>query len=370
MAENLHTSDSSRIIIYQTDSGKTRLEVRLHDETVWLTQKLMSELFQKDVRTINEHIKNVYEEGELMPESTIRKFRIVQTEGTRQVGRLMVFYNLDMIISVGYRVKSSVATRFRQWATVRLREYLVKGFTLDDERLKGNNGLVDYFDELLARIREIRASEARVYQRIREIFALANDYRQDEVETQRFFANMQNKMHYAATGMTAAEIVRRRADASRTNMGLTSWKGSRVIKRDVATAKNYLQALEIGTLNRITVMFLDQAEFRAQRRQDIRISDWEIFLDKFLQDTDLPVLISSGMVRHEDAQEWAERQYDVFATRRRLAAEDEAEAQYIEDLLMAAKMLETRHEKQPAKEMKNSNTLEKDGEKKPYKENR
>lgn len=235
MAENLHTSDSSRIIIYQTDSGKTRLEVRLHDETVWLTQKLMSELFQKDVRTINEHIKNVYEEGELMPESTIRKFRIVQTEGTRQVGRLMVFYNLDMIISVGYRVKSSVATRFRQWATVRLREYLVKGFTLDDERLKGNNGLVDYFDELLARIREIRASEARVYQRIREIFALANDYRQDEVETQRFFANMQNKMHYAATGMTAAEIVRRRADASRTNMGLTSWKGSRVIRQQPRT---------------------------------------------------------------------------------------------------------------------------------------
>ena len=210
MSENLPTPDDSRILIYQTDSGEIRLEVRLQDETVWLTQKLMSELFQKDVRTINEHIKNVYEEGELEPESTIRKFRIVQTEGTRQVSRLTDFYSLDMIISVGYRVKSGVATRFRQWATARLREYIVKGFTLDDERLKGGSGLVDYFDELLARIREIRASEARVYQRIREIFALACDYREGEEETQRFFATMQNKMHHAATGMTAAVGGRRR----------------------------------------------------------------------------------------------------------------------------------------------------------------
>ena len=190
----------------------------------------------------------------------------VRPEGSRTVQRLLDYYNLDMIIAVGYRVKSAVATRFRQWATAHLREYIVKGFVLDDERLKGGKGLVDYFDELLARIREIRASEVRVYQRIREIFALACDYLEGEEETQVFFATVQNKMHYAAAGMTAAEIVRRRADASKANMGLTSWKGGRVLKRDVGTAKNYLAAEEIDTLNRITVMFLDQAEFRAQRR--------------------------------------------------------------------------------------------------------
>ncbi|MFH1892559.1 MAG: virulence RhuM family protein [Candidatus Zixiibacteriota bacterium] len=345
MTENLPVPDDSKILIYQSDSGETRLEVRLQDETVWLTQKLMSELFEKDVRTINEHIKNVYEEGELEPESTIRKFRIVQVEGTRQVRRLVDFYSLDMIIAVGYRVKSAVATRFRQWATARLREYIVKGFVLDDERLKGGSGLVDYFDELLARIREIRASEARVYQRIREIFALAFDYREGEDGTQLFFATMQNKMHHAATGMTAAEIVRRRADAGKANMGLTSWKGGRVLKRDVITAKNYLGAKEIDTLNRVTVMFLDQAEFRAQRRQDIRMRDWEGFLDKFLRDTELPVFSGPGTVSRGEALEWAQEQYDAFSEQRRLEAEAEAEAGYVEDLRKSAKMLEARRKK-------------------------
>ena len=345
MTENLPVPDDSKILIYQSDSGETRLEVRLQDETVWLTQKLMSELFEKDVRTINEHIKNVYEEGELEPESTIRKFRIVQVEGTRQVRRLVDFYSLDMIIAVGYRVKSAVATRFRQWATARLREYIVKGFVLDDERLKGGSGLVDYFDELLARIREIRASEVRVYQRIREIFALSCDYREGEEETQVFFATVQNKMHHAATGMTAAEIVRRRADAGKANMGLTAWKGGRVVKRDVATAKNYLDAREIDTLNRITVMFLDQAEFRAQRRQDIRMRDWEGFLDKFLRDTELPVLSGPGTVSREKALDWAQGQSDAFAERRRLEAEAEAEARYVEDLRKSAKVLEARRKK-------------------------
>lgn len=349
MTENPPVAGDSKMLIYQSDSGKTRLEVRLQDETVWLTQKMMSELFQKNVRTINEHIKNVYEEGELEPESTIRKFRIVQTEGNRQVSRLVDFYNLDMIISVGYRVKSVIATRFRQWATARLREYIVKGFTLDDERLKGGKGLVDYFDELLARIREIRASEARVYQRIREIFALARDYREGEKETQVFFATMQNKMHYAATGMTAAEIVRRRADAAEANMGLTAWKGGRVLRRDVGTAKNYLDAEEIDTLNRITVMFLDQAEFRAQRRQDIRMQDWEGFLDRFLWNTELPVLGDAGSVSHEAALEWAEGQYDAFAERRRLEAESEAETRYVEDLRISANVLEEERKRKPPK---------------------
>jgi len=207
------------------------------------------------------------------------------------------------------------------------------------------SGLVDYFDELLARIREIRASEARVYQRIREIFSLACDYREGEEETQRFFATVQNKMHHAATGMTAAEIIRRRADSDKANMGLTAWKGGRVLKRDVATAKNYLDAKEIDTLNRITVMFLDQAEFRAQRRQDIHMRDWEGFLDKFLSDTELPVLIGPGTVSHDDALGWAHEQYDAFAERRRLEAEAEAETRYVEDLRTSAKMLETRRKK-------------------------
>ena len=255
--------------------------------------------------------------------------------------RLVDHYNLDMVIAVGYRVRSTHGVQFRQWATARLREYLVKGFALDDERLKGGGGLVDYFDELLARIREIRASEARVYQRIREIFSLACDYREGEEETQRFFATVQNKMHHAATGMTAAEIIRRRADADKANMGLTAWKGGRVLKRDVVTAKNYLDAKEVDTLNRITVMFLDQAEFRAQRRQDIHMRDWEGFLDKFLRDTELPVLSGPGTVSRDRALSWAEEQYTAFSDRRRLEAAAEAEARYVEDLRKSAKVLDT-----------------------------
>ena len=303
MSENLPVPSDSRILIYQSDAGETRLEVRLQDETVWLTQNLMAELYQTTKQNVSLHVRNIYEEGELAPEATVKKYLTVRREGSRTVRRPLDFYNLDMIISVGYRVRSARGVQFRQWATARLREYIVKGFTLDDERLKGGGGLADYFDELLARIREIRASEARVYQRIREIFALACDYQEGEEETQVFFAAVQNKVHYAATGMTAAEIVRRRADAGKANMGLTSWKGGRVLKRDVATAKNYLDAREIDTLNRITVMFLDQAEFRAQRRQDIRIRDWAIFLDKFLGDTELPVLAGPGSVGHDEALE-------------------------------------------------------------------
>lgn len=340
---------SSEIILYQTEDGRNRIEVRLENETVWLTQQLMAELFQTTQQNISLHIQNIYAEGELRPEATHKDFLSVRREGNRDVQRRLEFYNLDMIISVGYRVKSAVATRFRQWATERLREYIVKGFTLDDERLKGRDRLADYFDELLARIREIRASEKRVYQRIREIFALASDYREGEQETQVFFATMQNKVHYAATGMTAAEIVRRRADSTRPNMGLTAWTGGRVLKRDVPTAKNYLGEREIDTLNRIVVMFLDQAEFRAQRRQDIKMRDWTLYLDKFLRDTELPVLEGAGSVSQEDARSWAESQYDAFAERRRLQAEETAEKQYIEDLEAAAKTLEAAKKKPTAR---------------------
>jgi hypothetical protein len=340
---------TSEIILYQTEDGRNRIEVRLENETVWLTQQFMAELFQTTKQNISLHLQNIYDQGELTREATVKESLTVRDEGGRLVRRTVEFYNLDVIISVGYRVKSAVATRFRQWATERLREYIVKGFTLDDERLKGRDRLADYFDELLARIREIRTSEKRVYQRIREIFSLASDYREGEQETQIFFATMQNKVHFAATGMTAGEIVRRRADATRANMGLTAWTGGRVLKRDVPTAKNYLDESEIDTLNRIVVMFLDQAEFRAQRRQDIKMRDWTTFLDKFLRDTELPVLEGAGSVSQEDSRSWAEAQYDDFAERRRIEAEQTAEKQYIEDLKSAAKTLEAGRKKPPSK---------------------
>lgn len=329
------------LLIYPVRDGSGGIRVLLAGETVWLTQAQIAELYQTTKQNISLHIQNIHAEGELRSEATVKQYLTVRQEGKRQVQRPLEYYNLDMILAVGYRVRSVRGTEFRQWATARLSEFLVKGFVLDDERLKGNVGPADHFDELLARIREIRASEARVYQRIREIFAMAVNYREGEQATQRFFAIMQNKMHHAAAGFTATEIVRRRADAARPNMGLNTWKGSRVLKNDVGTAKNYLDAKEIDTLNRITVMFLDQAEFRAMRRQDIRLGDWDAFLDKFLRDTELPVLEGAGKVKHADAVEWAERQYDAFAERRRLDAEQMAEARYLEDLRQSAEALKS-----------------------------
>ena len=337
------------IVLYQTEDGRSRIEVRLEDQTVWLSQAQMAELFEVTKQTISEHVQDILKEGEVAAHSVVRNFLTTAADSKNY---RVTHYNLDVILSVGYRVRSSRGTQFRRWATERLREYIVKGFTLDDDRLKGRDRRADYFDELLARIREIRASERRVYQRIREIFALAVDYVEGERRTQAFFAVVQNKMHYAAAGLTAAEIVRRRADAARPNMGLTAWGGSRVLKRDVATAKNYLDEREIDTLNRITVMFLDQAEFRAQRRRDIKMRDWEAFLDKFLRDTELPVLADAGTVSHEAALSWANEQYDAFAERRRLEAESAAAARYLDDLRHSANVLETERKKPPAAKKK------------------
>ena len=341
MSREIAPPASGDLLIYPAPAGEGGIRVLLVGETVWLTQRQIAELYGVTVPTVSEHLDNACDEGEIQPERTIRKFRTVQIEGGREVRRHLDHYSLEAILAVGYRVRSAQGTAFRQWATARLSEYLVKGFALDDERLKGGRGPADHFDELLARIREIRASEARVYQRIREIFAMAVDYREGEQATQRFFAIMQNKMHYAATGMTAAEIVRSRADADKPNMGATTWKGSRVLKQDVGTAKNYLDTREVDTLNRITVMFLDQAEFRAMRRQDIRLADWDAFLDKFLRDTELQVLESAGTVSHREALDWAERQYDAFAERRRLEAEQAAEARYLDDLRGAAEAIQS-----------------------------
>jgi hypothetical protein len=339
MNQNEETRPQGELLVYQGQGLDSPVQVRLEGETVWLSQKLMAELYGVGVNTINYHISQIYEEEELAPQATIRKYRIVQMEGSRQVGRLIDHYNLEMIIAVGFRVRSRRGSQFRKWANERISEYLVKGFTMDDDRLKGQAGIVDYFDELLARIREIRASEARVYLMIKNIFALASDYQEGEKQTQLFFATMQNKMHYAATGLTAAEIVSNRANAELPNMGLTSWKGARVLKADVGTAKNYLDKEEIDTLNRITVMFLDQAEFRAQRRQTIQMGDWEVFLDKFLADVELPVLENAGGVKHQQAMDYASEQYDRFAEKRRMEAQQQADQNYIEDLKHSAQLL-------------------------------
>jgi len=316
----------SELILYQTEDGKTRIEVKLQDETVWLTQKLMSELFQVTIPTINEHIKTIYADGELEAEATIRKFLIVQTEGSRQVKRPVDFYNLDMIISVGYRIKSHVATRFRQWATQRLREYIVKGFTMDDERLKEVNNIgSDYFDEMLERIRDIRSSEKRFYQKIRDIYKLAADYDPNAEETLEFFSIVQNKLHFAVSGKTAAEIISERADISKPNMGLTSWKGAKVRKGDVTIAKNYLNKNEIAGLNRIVNMYLDYAEDQAKRHRQIFMRDWRKKLDAFLQFNERDILTNAGKVTKEVADKLAIDHYEVF-NRSRLAIEAEAEA--------------------------------------------
>ena len=334
------TSPSSEMILYQTEDGRTRIDCRFEGETLWLTQAQMAQLFQVGVGTINHHLKEIFAEGEVLPGATIRRYRIVRKEGGREVSREIEHYSLEAILAVGYRVRSHRGTQFRQWATARLSEYLTKGFTMDDDRLKRADTIADYFDELLERIREIRASEARVYQRIREIFALASDYRESDHAAQIFFAKMQNKMHFAATGMTAAEIVRQRADAMKPNMGATTWSGGRILKRDVGIAKNYLSAEEIDILNRIVVMFLDRAEFRAKRRQDICMSDWEHNLDQFLASEELPVLKSSGSVSHEEAMRWADEQYGAFIERRRVEAENLAEEKYLEDLTKAERLIE------------------------------
>jgi hypothetical protein len=306
------------------------VECRFAGETVWLTQALMAELYQKDVRTINEHLQNLFEEGELDPEATIRKFRIVRREGTREVTRLIDHYNLEAILAVGYRVRSPRGAQFRRWATTRLSEYLVKGFTMDDERLKNppveGSGIPDYFDELLERIRDIRASERRMYLRVKEIFALAADYQPSDPECVRFFQIMKNKLHFAATGQTAAELIAARADHTKPNMGLTSWKAAAVRKADVTIAKNYLREEEISELNRIVVMWLDYAEDQAKRRKQVFLRDWESKLNDFLAFNERRVLPNAGRISKEDADARADAEYEELAARRRAFLEAEAES--------------------------------------------
>ena len=329
----------SSIILYQTEDGRTRIECRFENETLWLTQALIAELFQIGVNTVNHHLKEIYDDGEIQREATIRQYRIVRLEGSREVTRQIEHYSLPAILAVGYRVRSERGTQFRQWATTRLSEYLVKGFTMDDERLKRPPGLgaPDYFDELLERIRDIRASEKRVYLRVREIIALAADYQPTEPQTQLVFQTVQNKLHYAATGKTAPELIAQRADAGQANMGLTSWKGGVVRKGDVTIAKNYLLQEEIEELNRIVVMFLDYAEDQAKRRKQVFLADWEAKLDEFLRFNERRVLPDAGRVSREAANEKASQEYERFSARRRAHIEAQAESDSMKQLEDLAK---------------------------------
>ncbi|EKZ6355314.1 virulence RhuM family protein [Klebsiella aerogenes] len=327
--ENITSFPAGEFIMFASGDGKVRVECRFESDTIWLSQATMAELYDKDVRTINEHLINIFSEGELAQNSTIRKFRIVRQEGKRQVSREIDHYNLEAILAVGYRVRSSRGTQFRQWATQTLQEYLIKGFVMDDERLKnppvGSSAVPDYFDEMLERIRNIRASERRVYLRVREIFALAADYQPSLKETTQFFQTIQNKLHFACTGHTAAELIHQRADASQLYMGLTNYKGEEVHKCDVTVAKNYLTQDEVNELNRVVNMWLDFAEDQARRRQQVFLRDWQDKLDQFLQFNDREVLQGAGKVSKKMADEKAQAEYSQFAEQQRRLKEAEGE---------------------------------------------
>ena len=320
---------AGEFIMFSSADGQVRIECRFESETLWLSQATMAELYGKDVRTINEHLQNVFKEAELDPAATIRKFRIVRQEGARQVSREIDHYSLSAILAVGYRVRSPRGTQFRQWATQTLQEYLVKGFVMDDERLKnppvGPSATPDYFGEMLERIRDIRASERRMYLRVREIFALAADYQPSFQDTTQFFQIIQNKLHFACTGHTAAELIHARADASQPHMGLTSYKGQEVRKADVTVAKNYLNSAEVDELNRVVSMWLDFAEDQARRRQQIFLRDWQDKLDQFLQFNDRDVLHGAGKISKQMADEKAAAEYEQFAQQQRRLKEAEGE---------------------------------------------
>jgi len=321
-------SPMSEIILYTSDDGRTRLDLRVEGQTVWLTQLEIAELFQTTKQNVSLHARNIFADGELTPESTVKESLTVQIEGSREVQRTIQFYNLDLILAIGYRVRSPRGVQFRQWASTHLKEYLVKGFVMDDERLK-NPGGWDYFDELLARIREIRASGKRFYQKVRDLFALSSDYRVREKETAIFFAEVQNKLLYAATRQTAAELIVARADPNQPNMGLTTWSGARARKHDIIIAKNYLREDEIDTLNRLVVIFLEQAELRVKQRKDLTLDYWCSSVDRMLVSNDQPLLEGLGAVSHEEMKTIAVERYDNFDAKRR---RQEAIAADAEDL--------------------------------------
>jgi len=314
--KKLIRNSTAEFLIFTTQSGEQSIEARFEDETIWLSQKLMSTLFEVDVRTVNEHLKNIYRQKELSEDSTIRKFRIVQTEGKRQVERNVDFYNLDAIISVGYRVNSIRATQFRQWATGVLKQFAVKGYVLDRKRMENGSFLGEkYFEALLEEIREIRLSERMFYQKITDIYATSVDYNKDAPTTGTFFAKVQNKLHYGVHKHTAAELIVERADSKKKHMGLTSWKNSphgKILKSDVLIAKNYLTAEELQSLGRIVNAYLDLAEERAKRKIPMTMEDWAKRLDLFLKFDDRDILEDAGTITQEIAKSHAETEFEKY----------------------------------------------------------
>ena len=306
----------SHFLIYEAEDGALKIDVRFEGDTVWLTQPAIAELFGTTVPNVSMHLKNIFEEGELAPEATLQNFLTVRQEGSRQVSRNLEHYNLDAIISVGYRVKSRTATRFRIWATQRLREFIVKGFVLDDERLKNPDLPFDYFDELLRRIQDIRTSERRFYQKITDIYATSIDYDPTQPASIAFFQSVQNKMHWAITGQTAAEIIHSRADSTKPNMGLTTWRGAKIRKDDVGIAKNYLAEPELAALNNLVEQYLVFAEGQAMRRVPMHMADWVTKLHGFLTINDRDILTHAGKISHQMAKELAETEYGKFNRQR------------------------------------------------------
>ena len=335
MSDEKTESTQGEVIIYQTDEGDTKIDVRFVDETVWLTQAQLVELFQSSKANISEHIKNIYDEGELDEKSTVRKFRTVQIEGERSVTRSIVHYNLDMIISLGYRVKTKIATNFRKWATERLKEYMIKGFTMDDERLK-NLGGGNYWKELLDRIRDIRSSEKVMYRQVLDLYATSVDYDPKSAESIAFFKMVQNKLHYAAHGHTAAEVIYERADAEKPFMGLTTFSGDFPTAKDIVVAKNYLSEDELKILNNIVSGYFDFAEVQAMRHNPMYMSDYVEHLDNVLKTTGEKLLIGSGKVSHTQAVEKAKREYQKF-TLQNLSPVEEAYLQTIKEIENKAK---------------------------------
>lgn len=320
------------LILYTSSDGQTRLNLRVDAQTVWLTQGEIAELFQTTKQNVSLHAKNIFGDSELAEDSVVKESLTTAADGKNYRTKL---YNLDLILAIGYRVRSPRGSQFRQWATTHLKEFLVKGFVMDDERLKDPGGW-DHFDELLARIREIRASEKRFYQKVRDLFALSSDYQVRQQDTQVFFAEVQNKLLYATTGHTAAELVVARADPSKPNMALTSWRGSRVRKGDITIAKNYLDGDEIDTLNRLVVIFLEQAELRVKQQQDLTLDYWRQNVDKMLAFNDQPILEGAGSMSRERMEQIADERYHVFDRQRRLTEARQAD----EDDLKALEQLE------------------------------
>lgn len=323
------------IVIYQTKDGDTKIDVRFVDETVWLTQQQMADLFQSSRTNIVEHIRHIYEEGELDEASTCRKFRQVRIEGSRQVTREIPYYNLDMIISLGYRVKSMIATHFRRWATERLKEYMVKGFTMDDERLKKLGG-GNYWKELLARIRDIRSSEKVMYRQVLDLYATSVNYDPRSSESVAFFKMVQNKLHYAAHGHTAAEVIYERADADKPFMGLTAFSGDFPTAKDIGIAKNYLTEEELHILNGIVSGYFDFAEVQAMRHRPMHMSDYVEHLDRVLSSTGEQLLVGAGKVSHKQAMEKANQEYQRFLMQN-LSPVEEAYLQTIKEVEKTAK---------------------------------